>query len=69
MLPQSTSDIVQKANEYQKYAYVFPVNTTANWSYNENTSVVRTDFTITTETKEGSNNEISRACCHINGDI
>ena len=58
MLPQSTSDIVQKANEYQKYAYVFPVNTTVNWSYNENTSVVRTDFTITTETKEGSNNEI-----------
>lgn len=58
MLPQSTTDIAQKANEYQKYAYVFPTNTTANWSYNENTSVLRTDFTITTETKEGAYNQI-----------
>ena len=58
MLPQSTTDIAQKSNEYQKYAYVFPTNTTANWSYNENTSVLRTDFTITTETKEGAYNQI-----------
>lgn len=58
MLPQSTTDIAQKANEYQKYAYVFPTNTTANWSYNENTSVLRTDFTITIETKEGAYNQI-----------
>jgi len=58
MLPQATTDIAQKANEYQKYAYVFPTNTTANWSYNENTSVLRTDFTITTETKEGAYNQI-----------
>lgn len=58
MLPQSTTDIAQKANEYLKYAYVFPTNTTANWSYNEDTSLLRTDFTITTETKEGAYNQI-----------
>ncbi|MDR1585688.1 MAG: T9SS type A sorting domain-containing protein, partial [Prevotellaceae bacterium] len=46
------------ANEYKKYAYVFPVNTTASWAYNEATSVVRTDFTIQTEVKEGSNSNM-----------
>ena len=58
MLPQSTVDIVEKANDYQRYAYVFPTNTSVDWTYNEETAVLRTDFTITTETKEGSNNQI-----------
>lgn len=58
MLPQSTTNIAQKAIEYQKYAYVFPANTTADWSYDESTSIVRTDFTITPEIKEGTNHQI-----------
>ena len=58
MLPQNTNDINQKANAYQKYAYVFPINTEANWNFNESTSVLRTDFTVTAEVKEGSNTSI-----------
>ena len=58
MLPQNTSDINQKANAYKKYAYVFPTNTEANWNFNESTSVLRTDFIVTTDVKEGSNTAI-----------
>jgi len=54
MLPLETSNVTTVANEYKKYAYVFPVNTTTSWSYNEINGVVQTNFSITTETKEGS---------------
>jgi len=54
MLPLVTSNVTTVANEYKKYAYVFPVNTTTSWSYNEINGVVQTNFSITTETKEGS---------------
>ena len=53
MLPLTTTNISQAANSYKKYAYVFPSNTTASWSYHESTSIIRTDFTIETEIKEG----------------
>lgn len=46
------------ANEYKKYAYVFPVNTTATWTYDDATSVVRTDFNVQTEVKEGANSNM-----------
>lgn len=52
-IPLDASNVTQVANEYKKYAYVFPVNTTANWNYTESTSVVRTEFTVETEIKEG----------------
>jgi endo-1,3(4)-beta-glucanase len=55
MLPQEGNSVTAIANEYKKYAYVFPVNTETDWSYNENNGVVQTDFTVTTETKEGDN--------------
>ena len=58
MLPQSATNVLQVANEYKAYAYVFPVNTAANYNYNAATSVVRTDFTVTTEVKEGTNTQI-----------
>lgn len=54
MLPLSVSDLTAVAEAYQKYAYVFPVNTTADWSYDPSTSVVRTDFVVETEVKEGT---------------
>ena len=50
--------LTKKANAYQKYAYVFPTNTEANWNFNESTSVLRTDFIVTTEVKEGSNTSV-----------
>mgnify|MGYP000965359896 CR=1 FL=1 len=46
------------AEEYKKYAYVFPVNTTATWNYEESSSTLRTDFNIQTEVKEGTNNKM-----------
>ncbi|MEA4839805.1 MAG: glycosyl hydrolase [Bacteroidales bacterium] len=52
-IPLTATSVATVANEYKKYAYVFPVKTTANYSFNENTSVVRTDFTVQTEVKEG----------------
>lgn len=53
MLPQDNTNVNTVAQEYKKYAYVFPTNTTTNWSYDNNSGVVQTDFTVTTETKEG----------------
>ena len=58
MLPQSNTNAAQLAQAYKKYAYVFPANTSANWTYNENTSVLRTDFTIETDVKEGSHSTV-----------
>jgi endoglucanase Acf2 len=53
-IPLTASNVTTVATEYKKYAYVFPTNTTATYSYNEATSVVRTDFTVQTEVKEGT---------------
>lgn len=53
MLPLTTTNISQAALSYKKYAYVFPSNTTASWNFDESTSIIRTDFTIETEIKEG----------------
>lgn len=54
MLPQSTSNVATAAQEYKKYAYVFPTNTISNWTYDENNAVLRTDFTVETDIKEGT---------------
>jgi len=45
ILPLS-GNVSSIANEYKKYAYVFPANTTATYVYDENTSTVRTDFNV-----------------------
>ena len=58
MLPQNNSNVSNVANEFKKYAYVFPSNTTTEWSYNEATSVVKTDFAVSTEVKEGTNDQM-----------
>mgnify|MGYP003300476331 FL=1 len=54
MLPQNTSSINTVANDLQKYAYVFPQNTSVEWSYNENNSTMYTDYSIDVDIKEGS---------------
>ena len=58
MLPQGNSNVSAVANEYQKFAYVFPVNTEVNWSYNESNGKVVTDFLVETTAKEGSETTI-----------
>ncbi|MCB9322856.1 MAG: carbohydrate-binding protein [Lewinellaceae bacterium] len=52
-IPLDAASITTVANEYKKYAYVFPSNTVTTWNYDINTSVVRTDFMVETEVKEG----------------
>ncbi|MGL1887477.1 MAG: glycosyl hydrolase [Reichenbachiella sp.] len=53
MLPITTSNVTATATEYKKYAYVFPANTTSSWSFDEASSVMRTDFVVETDVKEG----------------
>jgi len=53
-IPQNAPNVVSVANEYKKHAYVFPTNTTTSWNYDESTSVMRTDFVVETDVKEGS---------------
>ena len=53
-IPLTATNVATVANEYKKYAYVFPVKTTARYSYNESTSVMHTDFNVQTEVKEGT---------------
>ena len=58
MLPQNTSNVSAVAQDFKKYAYVFPTNTTTSWIYNESNSKVTTTFTVTTAIKEGSNSNM-----------
>ena len=53
-IPLTATNITAVANEYKKYAYVFPGNTITSWSYDESTSVMRTEFLVETEVKEGT---------------
>jgi endo-1,3(4)-beta-glucanase len=57
-IPLTATNVSTVANEYKKYAYVFPKNTTSSWNYNESTSVLRTDFEVITDVKEGSETEM-----------
>ena len=58
MLPQSTSNVSTMADEYEKYAYVFPTDTQVNWNYDPATSNVTSTFTITTDVKEGTESNV-----------
>jgi len=53
-IPLTATNVATVATEYKKYAYVFPVKTTATYAYNEATSVMHTDFNVQTEVKEGT---------------
>ncbi len=46
------------ADSYKQYAYVFPVNTSVSWNYNESASTVQSTFTVTTDVKEGSGSTV-----------
>jgi endoglucanase Acf2 len=58
MLPQNTSNVSEVAQDFKKYAYVFPTNTTTSWSYNDTNSKLTTTFTATVDVKEGSNSNM-----------
>ncbi len=57
-IPLDAPNVIVVANEYKKYAYVFPSNTRANWEFNESTSKVRTEFIVDTDIKEGNDSTI-----------
>lgn len=57
-LPLTTTNVPATANQYKKYAYVFPKNTSTTWNYDEATSIVRTDFEVEVEVKEGTDSTI-----------
>ncbi len=54
-IPMNVDDLEQTARQMQTYAYAFPTDTRAEYNYNENTGVVRTNFIVDTEAKEGTN--------------
>lgn len=58
MLPLSNTNVNTVANEYQKYAYVFPTETTTSWNYDESTSKLTTTFSVTTDVKEGPDSNV-----------
>jgi len=53
-LPPGVSNSLTVATEYKKYAYVFPTSTKASWNYNQATSVVHTNFSVSYDVKEGT---------------
>lgn len=53
-IPLTASNINTVANEYKKFAYVFPKNTLAHWKYTEASALVQTEFIAETDVKEGS---------------
>jgi endoglucanase Acf2 len=57
-IPLTASNVLSVANEYKKYAYVFPSNTSTSWNYDEQDAIMRTDFSVETEIKEGSNTNV-----------
>ncbi len=54
-LPMNCTDYTAKAEEFQKYAYIFPTNTTATYVYDEANALVTTTFSVETTVKEGTN--------------
>ncbi len=58
MLPHDASNIETAAQEYEKYAFVFPVDTRSTYHYNESKSRVETYFNTSVEVKEGSDTNV-----------
>lgn len=58
MLPPGAAAPEAVADSYQEFAYAFPVNTEVAWHYDEATSVLRTEFQVTAEAREGSSTAV-----------
>jgi endoglucanase Acf2 len=57
-LPFDIANIEAVANEYKKYAYVFPKNTITSWEYDQVNAIITTEFLVETEVKEGSETNV-----------
>ncbi len=57
-IPLTSTNVTSTANAFKSYAYVFPTNTRADWTYDQSSSVVTTDFIVETEVKEGTDTNI-----------
>ncbi|MCF8381851.1 MAG: carbohydrate-binding protein [Bacteroidales bacterium] len=57
-IPPTAADVAAVANEYKKYAYVFPANTEVSYQYNEANSTIRSHFQVTTDIKEGIETDV-----------
>ena len=57
-IPLTSTNVTATANAFKSYAYVFPTNTRADWTYDQSSSVVTTDFIVETEVKEGTDTNI-----------
>ena len=53
MLPQGNYNLLDKANEYKTFAYTFPTDTRVVFDFVESSSIVKSDYIISTEVKEG----------------
>ena len=58
ILPLSTTDAIATARNLRQYAFVFPADTRVNYSYDEATAQVRTDYVVTPDVKEGSTSTV-----------
>ena len=58
LLPQSTTNVRNAANNFKQFAFAFPQNTKTEWSYNEANGQVTTNFSVTVDRKEGSGNTV-----------
>lgn len=54
MLPQNSSGLAALADSFQKFAYVEPVNTQANWQFDNQKSQITTHFNIQCVVHEGT---------------
>ena len=53
MLPHGSYDLIDKANEYKAFAYTFPVDSRVSYDYDESSSVLKSDYIVTTKVMEG----------------
>jgi len=58
MVPQGNSNLNEIVSEYFEYAFVFPENTHVNWTFDEDNSVILTEFTVEVDIKEGQYSNI-----------
>lgn len=58
ILPLSTTDAIATARSLRQYAFVFPADTRVDYSYDEATAQVRTDYVVTPDVKEGSTSTV-----------
>ncbi|PWJ44272.1 glycosyl hydrolase [Sediminitomix flava] len=57
LIPEGMST-TEAISLFEPYAFVFPASSKVDWSYDQNTGIVTTDYTITPEVKEGNNDTV-----------